>query len=130
MKTLVVYYSKTGTTKRVADSIIASKDCDFDELVYNEKEKSIESVRNPLDYEHIILLSPVWAFSLAEPMKIYIEKNKSDIKQYGLIVTCGVFGLRGCVKNCLSVIGRPPKNALIFKAKQVKRGNFDISAVL
>ena len=130
MKTLVVYYSKTGTTKKVAQAIIDSKSCDFDELQYDEKAKTIGSSRNPADYEHIIILAPVWAFALAEPVKLYLGQYKSDIKKYDLIVTCGMFGLRGCVKNCVSAIGKPPENALIFKAKHVKSGNFDISAVL
>ena len=130
MKTLVVYYSKTGNTKKVAEAVIESKNCDFDELQYDEKTKMAHYKRDPSDYAHIILLSPVWAFSLAEPMKQYITKNKSNIKQYDLIVTCGGWGLRGCIKNCLSVIGRLPDNSLKFRSKSVKQGNFDISAVL
>ena len=63
-------------------------------------------------------------------MKQYLALQKSGIKQYDLIVTCGSFGLRGCVRNCLSAIGRPPENALKFKSKYVKQGNFDVSAIL
>ena len=129
MKTLVVYYSKTGTTKKVAQTIIESKNCDYDELQYDEKTKTITHTNNPSDYEHIILLAPVWAFALAEPMKQYIAKHKSNIKQYDLIVTCGAWGLRGCIKNCVKAIGKPPGKSLIFKAKHVKRGNFDINTI-
>ncbi|MCL1828711.1 MAG: hypothetical protein FWG32_04355 [Oscillospiraceae bacterium] len=130
MKTLVVYYSKTGTTKKVALSVIDSKKCDFDELQYDEGTKTIKNSRDPSDYEHIIILSPVWAFSLAEPIKSYIGRYKSDIKEYDLIVTCGLLGLRGCVKNCLSAIGKAPGTALKFRANHVKRGDYDLSAVL
>jgi len=130
MKTLVVYYSKTGTTKVVADTVIEKKGCDFDELKYDKKTKAIEYLRDPADYEHVILLAPVWGFELAEPMKVYVAKHKVGIKHYDLIVTCGGFGLRGCIKNCLSSIGRLPENALIFRAKRVKQGDFDIDAVL
>jgi len=130
MKTLVVYYSKTGTTKKVAQAVIEKKNCDYDELQYDEKAKTVNHVFNPSDYEHIVLLAPVWAFALAEPMKKYLAVHKSNIKRYDLIVTCGSFGLRGCIKNCLTSIGRPPENALKFKSKDVKRGDFDFSAVL
>ena len=130
MKTLVVYYSKTGTTKKVAQAVIAGKNCDYDELRYDEKTKELNYSGNPSDYEHIILLSPVWAFSLAEPMKIYLAKYGRVIKSYDLIVTCGGWGLRGCIKNCRSSIGKAPGSALIFKAKRVKNEDFDISAVL
>jgi len=124
MKTLVVYYSKTGTTRKVAQTMIAAKSYDFDELQYDEKAKTISFARDPAEYDRVILLSPVWAFALADPMKQYVAQHKSSIKQYDLVVTCGGFGLRGCVKNCLSSIGKPPEKAVKFRAKQVKRGDF------
>jgi len=130
MRTLVVYYSKTGTTKKVALAVIAEMNCDFDELRYDEKTDSVDYARDPSEYERIILLAPVWAFALAKPMKQYIAEHKSNIKQYDLIVTCGSFGLRGCIKNCLASIGKQPENALKLKAKDVKQGSYDISAVL
>ena len=130
MKTLVVYYSKTGTTKKVAEALIAKKNCDYDELLYDEELKSVNSMRGPSEYDCVILLAPVWALSLAEPMKLYISKYKSDIKRYGLIVTCGRFGLSGCIRNCLSSIGIKPEIALKFRSKIVKEGNFDISPIL
>ncbi|MCL2109841.1 MAG: hypothetical protein FWH20_10920 [Oscillospiraceae bacterium] len=132
MRTLVVYYSKTGTTKRVAEAVVAAKGCDFVELQFDEKTQTmsaIDPVHNPAEYERVILLAPVWAFALATPMKMYIAEHKSAIaamKNYDLIVTCGGWGLRGCVRNCRRAIGKPPETALIFKAKQVKRGEFDI----
>ena len=130
MNTLVVYYSKTGNTEKVAKSIIEKKNCDFDILQYDAKGKLMSSKLEPALYDHVILLSPVWAFSLADPMKQYIHKYKADIKQYDLVVTCGGFGLSGCIKNCLSSIGFPPQNAMKFRSKQVKSGDFDISAVI
>jgi flavodoxin len=130
MKTLVVYYSKTGTTKTVAEKFVAETGCDFDELKYDEDTKNVSFVRVPSDYERIILLAPVWAFSLAEPMKQYIAKHKDGIKRYDLIVTCGGLGLRGCVKNCLAILGTPPEHAVKIRAKDVKAGKYDISAVL
>ena len=130
MKTLVVYYSKTGTTKTVAEKLVAQIGCDFDELTYDGDTKSVSFTLNPSDYERVILLAPVWAFSLAEPMKQYIIKHKGGIKRYDLIVTCGGLGLCGCVKNCLAAIGKPPEHALKIRAKDVKQGKYDISAVL
>jgi flavodoxin len=129
VKTLAVCYSKTGTTKTVAEAIAKKLNCDLDELSFDEKIKKVSGSRNPADYDRVIILSPVWAFSLAEPMKLYLEKHKSGIKSYSLVVTCGMFGLRGCVKKCRSIIGKPPEKSLIFKQKAVRQGNYDISSV-
>ena len=130
MKTLIVYYSKTGTTQKIAQAIASKSSYDIDEITFNDQAKGISYTKNPSDYNKVILLAPVWAFSLAEPMKQYINKHKSNINIYDLIVTCGMFGLRGCVKNCVSALGKQPGQSLIFKSKQVNSGNFDISAVL
>jgi len=130
MKTLVVYYSKTGTTQKVAESIVKLMECDVDALQFDEKTKEVTSTKNPSDYERIILLSPVWAFSIAEPMKKYIAQNKAGIKHYSLVVTCGKWGLRGSVGYCRATLAKPPEHALIFKAKDVKAGNFDISPLV
>ncbi len=130
MRTLVVYYSKTGTTAKVAQEIIKKANCDSDELQFDESSKTIGNKRNPSEYERVILLAPVWAFSLAEPMKLYVAKYGADIKRYDLIVTCGGLGLRGCIRNCVSAIGKPPVKALKLRSKIVKLGNFDISEVL
>jgi hypothetical protein len=130
MKTLVVYYSKTGTTKKVAEAVIAKKRCDYDELQYEEKTKAMRYARDPSEYERIILLAPVWGFALAAPMKQYIAMHKTNIKRYDLVVTCGSWGLRGCIKNCLSSIGTPPENALKFRTGQVNQNKYDLSAIL
>ena len=82
MKTLVAYYSKTGITRKVAQTVAAKKNCDCDELQYDAKAKTISYQREPSDYERVILLAPVWGFELAEPMKIYLARHKSQIKQY------------------------------------------------
>jgi menaquinone-dependent protoporphyrinogen IX oxidase len=122
MKTLVVYYSKTGTTKAVAGAAQKKLCCDLDEILYDQKEAAIQTAKDPAEYDRVILLSPVWAFSLAEPVKLYLKKHKSGIKAYSLIVTCSMFGIGGCVKACVKLLGKNPEKALCFKAKQIKPG--------
>ena len=130
MKELVVYYSKTGNTRAVAEKIIHEKQCDFDELRFDEQTKIMNESRDPSAYEHIILLSPIWAFSLADPMKQYVKKHRDKIKQYDLVVTCLGLGLNACVSNCTSAIGKPPLHALKIRTKLVKSNNYDLSALL
>ena len=126
VKTLAVCYSKTGTTKKVADSVVNELNCDLDELQFDEKAQTVQASHRPADYDRVIILSPIWAFALATPMKLYLEKNKAGIKTYSLVVTCGGLGLRGCVNNCKKAIGKPPEQALKFRAKVVKQGLFSI----
>jgi len=129
MKTLVVYYSKTGNSKKVAEAVIPELGCDFAELIYNEAEKTIEGAADPSDYERVILVCPVWALSLPEPMKLYLKEYGKAIKNYSLIVTCGRLGLRGCVRNCAAAIGSKPQKALKFRSKAVKADSFNVAGI-
>jgi hypothetical protein len=129
VKTLAVCYSKTGTTKIVADAVVKKLSCDLDELQFDEKTQTMQSSLNPADYDRVIILAPVWAFMLATPMKLYLKKYGKDIKAYALVVTCGMFGLRGCVSNCKKTIGKPPEYAVKLKDKAVRRGEYAIDAL-
>ena len=130
MKTLAVCYSKTGNTKKVAESVVKKLKCDLDELQFDETAKTISSSRDPKDYDRVILLSPVWALSLSAPMKLYLAEHKADIKSYSLVVTCGKLGLKGCVGNCKKSIGKPPEHAMKIKAAAVKEGAFSIDGIV
>ena len=131
MNTLVVYYSKTGNTKKIADIVINELDgCDCATLTFDEKAKTIEGAADPSGYERVILLSPVWAFSLAEPMKLYLKEFGKSVQSYSLIVTCGMVGLRGCVGNCVKAIGKQPLGSMKIKTRQLKTGKFDIKPML
>ena len=126
--TLVVYYSKTGNTETVAKAVVEKLGCDFDKIEFDEKGKTISSTKDPSAYERVILMAPIWAFSLADPMKLYLKEH-SGIKNYSLIVTCGGLGLKGCVKNCKSALGAAPTQAMKIRARTIKDGSFDISSI-
>lgn len=130
MKTLVVCYSKTGNSKIVATTVAKELDCECCELVYDEASKTISGAVDPTDYERVILICPIWAFELAEPMKLYLAAYGKSIKKYSLIVTYSMFGLRTCVGNCVKAIGSQPTMSMKIKGKNVKTGAFDITGIL
>ena len=123
MKTLLVYYSKTGNSRKLAEMLQKKLKCDQDELQYNEREKGIITgdYHDPNNYDLVILVSPIWAFGLAAPMKCYINKHKSGIKAYKLAVTCGGLGLFGARMFCKNRIGKNPEKAAKYRAGAVKK---------
>jgi len=129
MKTLIVYYSKSGNTRKVAEKIKDTLSCDWDEIQYDENAHTIKSAVDPAGYDRIILMCPIWAFSLPEPMTLYLEAHKAGISQYRLAVTCGLFGLRGCVSGCKKILGTPPEAAVKIRAKFIPSGKYSIAKV-
>ncbi len=89
MKTLVVYYSRTGTTKKAAEIAAKELNADMEEIVDEIKRKGIlgyiksgsHALRKKLtkieklekdakDYDLIIIGSPVWANNMPPAIRI------------------------------------------------------------
>ena len=130
MKTLIVYYSKTGNTRKVAQKVQAALSCDLDEIHFNQKAHSVGSALDPENYDNIILMCPIWAFRLPEPMAIYLRQHKANIKHYRLAVTCGGMGLRGCISSCKKILTSPPEAAVKIRAKSVHNDSYSIAEIV
>ncbi len=98
MKTLVVFYSKTGNTRKVADKIAKNLGADTDEIRFDEKDfkgpmtkvpADIGFKKDPSGYDMVVIGSPVWGFSIPAPTKSYLMKNK--FKKTGFFCTYGLF---------------------------------------
>ena len=103
MKTLVVYYTKTGNSKFAAETIAAEVGADIEELVDLKNRKGrlaflsagrdamqgklteiAETRRNPLDYDLIVIAQPVWAGSPTPAIRTYLKKNDLSGKKLAL----------------------------------------------
>lgn len=108
MKTLVVYYSYEGTTKRMADTISLKYGFDVERLevknekirkglskyiwggkdVIQKKEPELLSMRqNVEDYDRIIIGTPVWASSFAPAIRTFINQNPIYDKEVAFFCT-------------------------------------------
>jgi flavodoxin len=94
MKTLVIYYTRTGNSKFTAETIAAELGADIEEIVdlknrqgrlaflpagkdaMQGKETEIaQTKRNPTDYDLIIVGQPVWAGSPTPAIRTYLNRN-------------------------------------------------------
>lgn len=114
-KVLVVYYSLTGNTKMIAEAIAESIDSDILELkpikelnaesgmkyfwggfqaTMKKKPKLEEFDINPLDYELIILGTPVWAWTISPPIRSFLSKFRLSGKMVALWTCSGGDGVK------------------------------------
>jgi len=103
MRTLVVYYTRTGNTKFAAETIAAEIGADIEEVVdlknrqgklafissgrdaMQGKETEIaQTKRTPTDYDLIIIGQPVWAGSPTPAIRTYLNKNDLSGKKVAL----------------------------------------------
>ena len=100
MKTAIVYYSMSGNTKTVAETISQKLSAELIEIqpvkeypskgarkfiwggmkaVMGEKPK-LQPYRFDGDYDTVIFGTPVWASSFTPPIRTFIEENRDALK--------------------------------------------------
>lgn len=105
MKTLVVYFSRTGYSENVAKEIAKKYDADLDKLtddvrwdgmwgylrgaryaMFNKVTQITYSKRSS-EYDKIIIVSPVWAGKMPPAIHTYLDKNIENINKLAGIFT-------------------------------------------
>ena len=99
MKKLVVFFSQTGNTKKVAGIIAKKLGADLDEIVdRNAKpgergpskgEPDISFRKDPSKYDLVVIGSPVWAFGVPPATREYLGKN--EFKKVSFFCTYAIF---------------------------------------
>ena len=124
MKTLVTYFSASGTTKRVAETIATTIDGDLFEIEpqepytsedlnwMNKKSRSsIEmadktsrpaiknKVTNLNEYDRVVIGFPVWWYTAPTIINTFIEENDLSGKEIYVFVTSGGSSFGGSLKD-------------------------------
>jgi flavodoxin len=106
MNALVIYYSRTGTTKTLARMISKRLNCDCEEIRSTDSYRGIfgyikagrQAVsstlpslcpleHDPAAYEMVILGTPVHASRMAAPVRSFLRSNKDKLKNLALFIT-------------------------------------------
>lgn len=143
MKILIAYYSLTGTTAKVAKKIQENLNCEIEEIedlkdrsgalgylkscidAIRKKPADIKTVeKDPSDYDLVIIGTPIWAGTMANPILTYIEQNKSNFNNVSFFCTCGGSGYEKTLANMENLSGKSPMNTL-FMTKNDLESSFD-----
>lgn len=103
MKTLVVYYTRTGNSKFVAETVASELGADIEEVVDLKNRQGklaymscgrdamggkmteiAQTMKNPADYDLIVIVQPVWAWSPTPAIRTYLSKNDLVYKKVAL----------------------------------------------
>lgn len=145
MKTLVTYYSRTGTTKAVGEAIAKELGADSEEIIDLKKRTGLRPIsyiiagygarfgrltnirfkRSPDDYDMIIIGTPVWALRMTPAARAYLASQKLEGKRVAFFVTYDGAGLKGTIEELKKLA---PKSVIVgtigILAKEVKSGAY------
>lgn len=106
MKTLVVYYSRSGNTREVAQEISSVIESDIEEIIDTKswsgtmgflragkdaaghKLTILKDIKNdPGDYDLLIIGTPIWGGNISVPVRTYIAQNSSQFNKVAFFCT-------------------------------------------
>ena len=141
---LVVYYSRTGTTRKVAAALAAKLGCDSEEIIearsrsgmFGYLRSLIEARRqvpshiaaagkDPSSYDLIVIGTPVWAWSLSSPVRAYLLANKSRLPAVAFFCTLGGAGSDKAFGQMQELTGKPPAGCLSITASDVASAAYE-----
>ena len=141
MSTLVVYFSRTGTTKRVAESIAKALGADIEAIHEPADRRGIRGyARSALDasmsrwvpiaplghdptrYDLVVVGSPVWVASLSAPVRAFLARYAHRLPKLAFFVTMGGSGDRRVLRQMSQVAGAEPAAALTLTQRDVEQG--------
>lgn len=99
MKTIVVYYSRSGSNKFLAEKTAKTLDCDIEEIIprvnifflllFNVNFGNKPLKHNIKEYDRVILIGPIWMGKFISPLKSFVSRYKKSITQLYFITCCG-----------------------------------------
>lgn len=139
MKSLVVYYSRTDITKKLAQSIADKTDSDIEEInpkvnydgklgyarggkhAISDKIIDLENQKyNPEEYDIVYLGCPVWASRPATPLYSYLKSNEGKFKRVKFFATAAASGFDSTFEHMEKASVKPEKT-LGLTTKEVKK---------
>ncbi len=135
---LVVSYSRTGTTRKVAEALAAALGGDSEAIVEPgsrsgmlgylrsviEARRRVPSTiaaatKDPSLYDLVVIGTPVWAWSVSSPVRAYLLANRPRLPAVAFFCTLGGAGSDRAFGQMQEVAGKRPLACLSVTAGEV-----------
>ncbi len=142
MKSLVVYYTRSQTTKKVGEAIAKALVCNSEEIIDTANRKGLfgwlrsgrDAMRkrtttilptkfNPIDYDLVIMGTPIWGSLPTPAIRTYIEQHKLDFKKVAFFSTSGSTNVGSAFAELTLICGKSPQGVLGLKQDEVKKSD-------
>jgi flavodoxin len=140
-KNLIVYYSRTGTTRQVAEQMAAQSGWQLVEITdvhpragfFGDLRCIIEALFHkrakyhyegpPLDeVEHVVVMAPVWMGRLASPMRDFLADQSPFLANLSVICVMAARGAFSAVEEIMRMTSTIPAPVLALSQRDVLSG--------
>lgn len=137
-KILIVYYSRTNTTRKLAQILadklgaeieeirdtvdrrgvkgywLSGKDATLRKLTVLEK-----SEKDLNNYDLVLIGTPIWSWNMSVPVRTHITENKDNFKEVAFFCTMGGSGDERAFGEMAEIISKKPIATLALKTIEV-----------
>ena len=140
MRALVAFYSRTGTTKKVAEYMSKNLNCDIEEIIdtrnrsgalgylsagkdatFRQLTKLKEIKKDPKDYDLVIIGTPIWSWNISTPIRTYISQN--SFEKVAFFCTMGGSGGERAFKE-MGEMSKKPIAVVALTTKEATAGTY------
>ena len=141
IRTLVVSYSRSGNTRRLARAIAKALGADHEEIqdradragitgylrcaleAFFEASTEIGPPRHdPADYDLVVVGTPVWATSVSSPVRTFLWLERQRLPAVGFFATLGGVGSEHAFGQMRGLAGKAPTSTLAIRENELARG--------
>ena len=138
LKALVVYYSRTGTTRRLAEAVAKALQADIEPIIdrtrrsgiigylrsvaesLQKRGASIEPMKtDPRSYDLVVIGTPIWAWSVSSPVRSYLAANRGLLPNVAFFCTMGGQGNERSFEEMKAIAGKAPIASCAVTARDV-----------
>lgn len=143
MKILIVYYSRTSTTKKIAETLQKELNADVEEVQDIKNRRGFlgylfagqdatfgsltdikEVTKNPTEYDIVIIGTPIWAWNVTPAIRTYLTKFKGQFKKIVFFCTEGNNGGKRAFEEMEKICGIKPLATLELTTREVVKNNY------
>lgn len=137
-KVLVVYYSRTGTTRRLAEALAKALQADIEPVIDTKSRSGVvgylrsvaEALQkrgaplkpmkaDPRSYDLVVIGTPVWAWSVSSPVRSYLAANRGCLPDVAFFCTMGSRGSERAFAEMQAIAGKAPRARCAVTAREV-----------
>lgn len=138
MKTLVVFYSRTGNTRTLAQQLARVMDAEIEEITdrvnrggilgylrsgsegwFGRRTEILPVSKDPCRFDLVIVGTPVWRVSVSSPVRTYLQDHAAELRQVAFFCTMGGFGSRYVFREMEELCGKTPRATLACSERQL-----------
>lgn len=137
---LVVYYTRTGTTRRIAELLASELGADVEAIrEHGERAGTRGYVRSLIDvlfhrqvdvmapmhdlsaYDAVVVGTPVWASHASAPALAWLRQHGAAIRHLALFCSLGGSGSQPALEQMAKAAGKAPVAACAITARDLQR---------